>query len=541
MPTTEELTRHPEYTALQRAYLKDEIPAGKFLREIQELTKRLDKEKDKPQMATINEAAEKNKKTIQAEVIRAEGPITIPPPMGIPDAIRMLTAKLEEEEEMTSFSEDFDVFIEEGLYALSATLDKHYGWFQQIKTPGWFGGPPALIAVKTGHKTTVQVPWGAFRVPGIPPDDGMFETGYTEEKGKMIGFKLTATLKRKHSSQFHTLCAQIREQLATYSLYRGKAISISFFTEEGARIKHPKPDFPLIKPVDPKGMVFSQNIERAVEASLYTPITKTDRVRGFKIPLKRGILLAGPYGTGKTLIANRTKELATQNGWTFIMVPTSRDFAQCVKFAHAYQPCVVFCEDIDRVTDGNRDAAMDIILNTVDGVDSKNTEIMLVLTTNEIENINPAALRPGRFGDAVIFIQPPDAEAVTRLIRYYAGESLDKNANLQMVGNMLAGNTPAIISEVVERAKLSSVALDADLPEGKLCLTDDALCVSADTMEMQRALMNRPKVADKSDLEKVAGVIGYYIKDALENVYGNDEELVNRVQKLLPTKILSGV
>src|SRR6202000_3403134 len=120
---------------------------------------------------------------------------------------------------------------------------------------------------------------------------------------------------------------------------------------------------------------------------------------------------------------------------SFVMCTQTQDFADCVRFAHNYQPAIVFCEDIDRETDGSRDEELDAILNTIDGVDSKNTEIMLVLTTNEVQNIHPAMLRPGRL-DALLTLDYPDSEAVGRLIRHYSGDLLPEGEGLRLVGDM---------------------------------------------------------------------------------------------------------
>lgn len=57
-------------------------------------------------------------------------------------------------------------------------------------------------------------------------------------------------------------------------------------------------------------------------------------------------------------------------------------------------------------------------INTLDGVDSKKHEIMVVLTTNDKRAIHPAFVRPGRI-DAVIPILPPDNDATVRLVRSY--------------------------------------------------------------------------------------------------------------------------
>lgn len=461
---------------------------------------------------TLNAAAE-DKKTKFAEVERSGDKIYIPSDMSIKEACRVLAAKEEEEEQPVALQETFPCFIAEGLYAMASALDKKYGWFQQIGSESFFGDtPPSMVAVATGPNTTVQVPWGKFLVPSIPKSDGYFQTGFEAKPGSMIKFKLTAELKKKHSKQFHDLCSAIREELKTTSLYRGKAVSVKFRTDDGDLIKFPEPEFPEITSIGPNSMIFSSSIEAALEANLFTPIKQSDQLRKYGIPLKRGIALAGPYGCGKSLVATRVKQLSVENGWTFVFCTQAKDFADCVKFAQNYQPAVVFCEDIDRETDGDRDEEMDRILNTIDGVDSKNTEIMLVLTTNEVQNIHPALLRPGRL-DAVLTLDYPDAEAVSRLIRYYAGDLLPEGEVLTRVGNMLQGATPAVIRETVERAKLAAISLFQTNP---LVLSEKALVVSADTMHMHRALLEKKPKNNPSQIEAFGKVVGSYLAAGIQ-------------------------
>src|SRR5690606_20126549 len=131
---------------------------------------------------------------------------------------------------------------------------------------------------------------------------------------------------------------------------------------------------------------------------------------------------------------------AVQNGITYLYVPRADELKDAIEFAKLYQnpASVVFCEDIDRVTKGERSVAMDDILNIIDGIDTKTANIMVVLTTNHMDNINPAMLRPGRL-DAVIPVTPPDAKAVERLIRVYAKGAVRADEDLAHVGATLAG------------------------------------------------------------------------------------------------------
>src|SRR5690606_23078560 len=103
--------------------------------------------------------------------------------------------------------------------------------------------------------------------------------------------------------------------------------------------------------VDVKGLILREEVQQLVNISLLTPIQKTQQCRDNRIPLKRGILFYGPYGTGKTLTALVTAKHAVDNGWTYIMVNNVSALAATLTFARMFQPAVVFGEDIDRVID----------------------------------------------------------------------------------------------------------------------------------------------------------------------------------------------
>jgi transitional endoplasmic reticulum ATPase len=172
-------------------------------------------------------------------------------------------------------------------------------------------------------------------------------------------------------------------------------------------------------------------------------------------------------------------------------VQRADELAEAIRFARQYQSpaAVVACEDIDRTTDGERTIEMDDLLNTIDGIDGKNSHIMVLLTTNQIDNINAAMLRPGRL-DAIIEILPPDASTVERLIRRYLGNSLPDNEDISTAGQVLAGEIPAVIAEVCKRAKLAQLSQQEP---GKPVrnLSGRAVIEAAETMATQLDVLKR--------------------------------------------------
>lgn len=418
----------------------------------------------------------------------SDGPMKLPNGMSYDQAIELLKRRKKYETEETNFLETFDVFPWDGAHAINVVLKEKFGWASQTPTPGFFGDtPPAMITVEVGPNLFTQVPWGSFSLPGVA---GRMETGVGAKDGRMC-FQLSAVVQRKDEATIQDIFARVRSYLNQNSIYRGQAIKIRFRDDNGKKIRMPEPKFMDLNGTHEDMVIYSDDVQAQVKTNLFVPVTRVHDCLLNDIAIKRGVILGGPYGTGKTMAAMVAAKLATDNGITFVYVAHADELSDALKFAQQYQSpaCVVFCEDIDRSVSGERSVAMDDILNLIDGIDTKKANIITVLTTNHLENINAAMLRPGRL-DAVIEVLPPDAKAVVRLIQLYAGEALDPRADLADVGVVLSGQIPAVIAEVVKRAKLAQLGLQSKGTKVEK-LTTAALLTSARSMRSQIDLLKR--------------------------------------------------
>ena len=210
-------------------------------------------------------------------------------------------------------------------------------------------------------------------------------------------FVLSATIKRRDEETIRGLFDELRVYLRNNSLYRGKAIKIRFKDDAGEPIELPEPEFMSVSDINPNGLLLTEELTASINANLFTPITRVEDCLANGIKVKRGVLLGGPYGTGKTLGATVAAHLAEKHGITYVYTPRADELSDAIAFAKQYQSpaCVVFCEDIDRTVQGKRTVEMDDILNILDGIDTKTDHIITVLTTNHLENVNQAMLRPG--------------------------------------------------------------------------------------------------------------------------------------------------
>jgi transitional endoplasmic reticulum ATPase len=431
-----------------------------------------------------------------------------PRQMSTPEAIEALERYREAEEQEMRISEVVDAFPLEGAYAMMLALQQKYGWVSAVPTPGFFGpNPPTLRTLEIGVGQTTQVIWGGFTVPGVK---GRFETGVDEKDGRRV-FCISGKCKKKDMAVIKEVADLTRQIVREHSIYRGKAIKLPV-DDDGDLNLEEHPSFLDMSRVSADELTFSSQVRSVVEANLFTPIAKTALCRQHGIPLKRGVLLEGPYGTGKTLTAFVAAKLAQENGWTFLMIDRVAGLGEAIQFAQKYQPCVIFAEDIDRAVAGeNRTVEIDDVLNTIDGIGSKGTEIMVVLTSNHLENINRAMLRPGRL-DAVIHIGPPDAEAAIRLVRTYGRGLVDANDPLTKTGEVLAGTIPAVIREVVERSKLYAIAQGSTTD---FRLTDDAIAGAAEEMKTHVALLSKPEAKEPTAVERVGKAIGEIVIESV--------------------------
>jgi transitional endoplasmic reticulum ATPase len=413
------------------------------------------------------------------DVVRGTEKIMIPDNCTIDQAVEMLLARKKHDAQRIRVSRTMECMPQEGALALHKVLTEKYGFAAE----GW----GTNMEVEAGYRKKVKFFWGEFPLKEM---DGSIQCAWSFG-GKSIVFQLIANAPRMYEGKLKAIFDEVEKVAREESIYRGHALKIDF--ETGG----PMPQIEFMNPVGvlPEHAIYARGVQEQLEINLYTPIQRAVDCLANGISLKRGVLLSGVYGTGKTLAAGVAQRLAFENGITYIYITDPAQLAKAVIFARQYQSpaAVIFCEDIDRVVTGERDAEIDSILNTVDGIDGKTSNIMIVLTTNEVEEITPAMLRPGRL-DAVIEVTPPDAEAVERLIRHYAKDSMAPGEDVSEAGLLLAGKVPAVVAEVVKRAKLAQVAREAPGVRS-VRITGPALAVAARSILGQIDLLDRVEAA----------------------------------------------
>ena len=436
---------------------------------------------------------------VAASVVFSGEKITVPEKMTIPQAITTLEQFAADQEKEVPFFETFNVFPWDGANGLRIVLDRRFGW---VNYQG------AEVQQEVGPNESKKLPWGSFKVPAL---NAVFKCDATRLEGRWV-FQVRAFAKKKAEQEVNEVFKDLRKFFQDGgSIYQGKAIRLQLTDDDGDTLSLPIPKFIDVDAIDTSAMIYNDDVHEMLEVNLFTPIRRIEDLKASGLPVKRATLLSGTFGTGKTLAASAAAKMCVKEGITYIYISKASDLALAVMFAKMYSSpaCMIFCEDVDREMSGDRTASMDSLLNVIDGLDTKASNIMIVLTTNDVRSINPAMLRPGRL-DAVIEITAPDAKTAAKILRKYCGSALSAEEDLTEVGRVLAGQIPATLAEVVKKAKLSSLSLQ---PKGTTVtrLTAAGLLISAKMMAGQLKLLQEQIDAEtprsqliREELEKKA-------------------------------------
>lgn len=432
-------------------------------------------------------------KLYQPDVDRTGDKIIVPEGADLKEVIEALQRKDHEEQQKTQIIVNIPVPPWDGAIALKNAIEDQLGVV--IQKENFWTGATTEIEVEVSLTETVRVPWGEFRLPSM--ENATVMTDAQVQNNRLI-FVCVVTCKKKYEGRVRRLLDEVRRRAMNESLHKGKAFSIAFTDSDGDREVLPKPRFFAFSGDAP---IFTRELELAIERNVFVPIQQTSALLAMGESLKRGVLFAGDYGTGKTMLANYLARTATAAGWTFIYVKDSSELQEALWYAEAYQPVVVFAEDIDRVAGAHRSDDVNILLNQLDGIDAKVSKIMTILTTNHPNQVNEAMRRPGRI-DTVLEIKRPDAEAVGRMIEYFAGGLLEKGADVTEASEILAGDIPARIRETVGRAKLESLRRTKD----PLALINgvDLAFVAREVKEEYEFFSRRPTEDNESDLKALS-------------------------------------
>jgi len=362
------------------------------------------------------------------------------------EGAKILAAAAKNLEMEHNFNRTFRFRPWDGANALQLALKKVFGTTGEgAATMTMFGPqPPEYIQVEVDVDVEIAVPWGKIDFPILNAQIYVGET-YDKRFGNL--FQLSVIAPKKHQAAIEGLFIAVEMELKQNSIYKGKAF-----------VGVDKPQFLNPFKVDREKVVYADDVFTRLENSVWGPIRTADMQRAENLALNSKVVLHGPYGTGKTLALTITAQEAVREGWTFIQCHTGKDKLESVmQTAQLYAPCVVGIEDIDVLASAGDEKEVSKLLELFDGIGSKGSEIMVVMTSNQAAELHKGMLRAGRV-DATIEIGALDEAGVERLIRVSIPDGkLDENIEWARVHKAMEGYEPAFIKETFVSAQRAAV------------------------------------------------------------------------------------
>ncbi|WP_455285500.1 CDC48 family AAA ATPase [[Eubacterium] cellulosolvens] len=211
------------------------------------------------------------------------------------------------------------------------------------------------------------------------------------------------------------------------------------------------------------------------------PLKKPEVFKKMGITPPRGILLFGPPGCGKTLLA---RAVATESEANFISIKGPEIFSKWVgesekairevfRKGRTAAPAIIFFDELDSIVprrglgysdSGASERVISQLLTELDGIESLQN-VVVIGATNRPDILDPAVLRPGRF-DRLIYVPAPDHKALKEIFKIHIRNMpLSKDVDLDQVAHMAAGYSGADVEALCREAAMNALREDAEADE----------------------------------------------------------------------------
>jgi transitional endoplasmic reticulum ATPase len=215
-----------------------------------------------------------------------------------------------------------------------------------------------------------------------------------------------------------------------------------------------------------------ESLKEELREAIEWPIKHKDAFDYVGVETPKGILLHGPTGTGKTLIAKAVAKM-TESNFISIKGPellskwvgeSEKGVREIFRKARLAAPCIIFLDEVDALVPrrgGSSDShvtenVVSQILTEIDGLEELHN-VLIIGATNRLDIVDPAILRPGRF-DRIIEVPLPDAKGRSNIFKIHTKKKpLAKDVDLEKIVERTDGFSGAEIAAIANRAGITAL------------------------------------------------------------------------------------
>jgi transitional endoplasmic reticulum ATPase len=213
-----------------------------------------------------------------------------------------------------------------------------------------------------------------------------------------------------------------------------------------------------------------EEVKRELQEAVEWPLRYPDLYTKLGHSMPKGLLMHGPSGTGKTMLA---KAVATESEANFISVKgpelmskwvgeSEKAVREIFRRARQASPCVIFFDEIDSIAPSrgggmeggihsSAERMVSQLLTEMDGIQEIH-EVVVLAATNRIDMIDTALLRPGRF-DKIVYVPKPDVNTRQKILEIHTkGKPLGRDVDLITIAEVTEGFSGADVSAVANTA-----------------------------------------------------------------------------------------